>query len=81
MVVASAGLGNAADLNRGSLKDSPPDSYEAPVYNWQGLYGGVFLGGVGETWTVDFYRNNNHGHAELGSMGIAYGAWAGYNMT
>lgn len=51
-----------------------------PVYNWQGLYGGIFLGGASENWTVDFYRNNNHGHADLGSTGLAYGAWLGYNM-
>lgn len=73
---------NAADLGRqrGSLKDSQPAEYIAPIYNWAGLYGGVFLGGANEIWTVDFYRNNNHGHAEIGSTGLAFGGWVGYNL-
>ena len=73
----------AADLGpgRGSLKDAPPPVfYQAPAYNWSGLYGGVFLGGVSESWNVDFYRNNNHGFANIGSTGLAYGAMLGYNV-
>jgi outer membrane immunogenic protein len=72
----------AADLNgpRSSVKDPPREYYTPAVYNWTGLYGGVFLGGANQNWTVDFYRNNNHGHAELGSTGLAYGAWVGYNL-
>ncbi len=72
---------NAADLGAGrnSIKDSPM-AYYSSGYNWTGLYGGVFLGGVTETWNVDFYRNNNHGHANIGSAGLAYGAMLGYNM-
>ena len=30
-------------------------------------------------WTVDFFRNNNHGHAEEGADGVALGAFGGYN--
>lgn len=74
--------GNAADLGRGRPpKDAPPvEAYSEPYYNWAGLYGGFFLGGANENWTVDFYRNNNHGHADLGSTGLAYGGWIGYNI-
>ena len=74
---------SAADLGRGgSIKDAPPprEEYAEPFYNWQGLYAGGFIGGASQTWTVDFYRNNNHGHAELDASGLAYGAWIGYNM-
>ncbi|MBS0241414.1 MAG: porin family protein [Proteobacteria bacterium] len=69
----------AADLGPtvGSLKDQ---AREEPFFNWQGLYGGVFLGGVEQNWTVDFYRNNNHGHADEGASGLAYGGWVGYNV-
>lgn len=81
-IAAPAMSASAADLGgpRGSIKDAPPVSYQAPAYNWAGLYGGVFLGGANEIWTVDFYRNNNHGHASIGSTGLAFGAFLGYNM-
>ena len=70
----------AADL-RGAPKAPPPqyDAYEPPVYNWSGLYFGGFVGGAHGLWTVDFFRNNNHGHAEEGEDGFAGGGWIGYN--
>lgn len=83
--IAFSGSVSAADLGRrpGSLKDAPPPppAYQQSYgYNWSGLYGGLFLGGASEGWTVDFYRNNNHGHADINSTGLAYGGWIGYNM-
>ena len=85
LIAAAAGSASAADLGgpRRSMKDAPvvvEPAYAAPVYNWSGLYGGVFLGGASQGWMVDFYRNNNHGHADVGSTGIAYGAMLGYNV-
>jgi outer membrane immunogenic protein len=50
-----------------------------PVYNWTGFYVGAFVGGAHGMWTVDFFRNNNHGHAEEGADGVAGGGWVGYN--
>ena len=78
----------AADLGgrRGSIKDQPSPVYQAPPayaaepFNWSGAYAGVFLGGASEGWAVDFYRNNNHGHADISANGLAYGGWIGYNM-
>ena len=66
----------AADLGR--PLDDRYSSYAAP-YNWSGLYGGAFVGIVHSIWTDDFYRNNNHGHAELSSDGFGGGGWVGYN--
>jgi outer membrane immunogenic protein len=61
---------------------TPPPSnyglYSVP-YNWSGPYAGAFVGGVHSIWTVDFYRNNNHGHSEQSSDGFAGGGFAGYN--
>jgi len=50
------------------------------AYSWAGYYVGGFLGGAHGLWTNDFYRNNNHGHAEEGMDGIEGGGWLGYNM-
>ena len=86
LCVFIAGAVSAADLKgapRGSVKDDLPPVYAAPAYastyNWTGLYTGAFIGGAHGLWTVDFYRNNNHGHAELGADGFAGGGWVGYN--
>jgi outer membrane immunogenic protein len=78
----------AADLNKANTKKNapppvaaepaPPIRYAAP-YNWTGLYTGAFVGGAHSIWTIDFYRNNNHGHAEESSDGFALGGWVGYN--
>ena len=57
----------------------PAAVYELPYYNWSGFYAGVFGGGAHGLWTVDFYRNNNHGHAEEGADGLSFGAYGGYN--
>jgi outer membrane immunogenic protein len=50
------------------------------AFNWSGWYVGGFAGGAHGLWTNDFYRNNNHGHAEEGMDGIEGGGWFGYNM-
>jgi outer membrane immunogenic protein len=70
----------AADL--GSPKPQPPpEDYADNIgYNWSGLYFGGFLGATHGMWTVDFFRNNNHGHAEEGYDGIEGGGWLGYNF-
>jgi outer membrane immunogenic protein len=65
------------------MSDVPPPPLEMPIaagHNWAGLYVGGFLGGVHALWIDDFYRNQNHGHAELPIDGIAGGGWVGYNM-
>ena len=75
----------AADLGRGrSIKDDPPppprEEYPEPFYNWGGFYGGVFVGGTNEIWTVELERNGNRGSAEVSSGGVAFGGYAGYNL-
>ena len=63
--------------------DVPPMPIEMPLpvaHNWGGLYAGGFVGGAHALWIDDFYRNNNHGHAELPIDGFEGGAWVGYNM-
>ena len=60
----------------------PPMPEDIPLpaaFTWAGYYAGGFVGGAHGLWTVDFYRNNNHGHAEEGLDGIEGGGWAGYN--
>ena len=84
LVVSAMSFGGAAlaadtgGAAHGSLKDWP-GGYVAPTYNWSGLYFGAFVGGTHGLWTVDFYRNNNHGHAEEGADGFTGGGWVGYN--
>lgn len=51
-----------------------------PPFSWAGFYVGAYAGGAHGVWTVDFFRNNNHGHAEQGADGVAFGALAGYNF-
>ena len=82
-LVANSSAGGAADLRGGSIKDASPvyePEYTELKYNWSGLYGGGYLGGAHGLWTIDFFRNNNHGHAEEGLDGFAGGGWIGYNM-
>ena len=80
-VVAASGfllalpVAQAADVR----KSEPAAVYNSPYYNWTGYYAGVFGGGAHGIWTVDFYRNNNHGHAEEGADGLALGVYGGYN--
>lgn len=71
---------HAADLGRPARSPSVETYYGPSGYNWGGLYVGGFVGMAHGLWTVDFYRNNNHGHAELGADGFAGGAWVGYNV-
>ena len=68
-------VAQAADVRR---LEPVPASY-SPYTNWSGFYAGVFAGGAHGVWTVDFYRNNNHGHAEEGADGVAFGVYGGYN--
>jgi outer membrane immunogenic protein len=57
----------------------PPPYEVGPRVNWSGAYVGGYLGGAHALWTIDFFRNNNHGHAEVGADGIAGGGWIGFN--
>lgn len=75
-----SGQANAADLGRPAPAPSVETYYGPAGYNWGGLYVGGFVGMAHGLWTVDFYRNNNHGHAEEGADGFAAGAWVGYNF-
>jgi outer membrane immunogenic protein len=68
----------AADLGRPAAP-SVTTYYGPAAYNWGGFYAGGFIGGAHGVETVDFFRNNNHGHAVLGADGFAGGAWVGYN--
>ncbi|MGJ5181623.1 outer membrane protein [Bradyrhizobium oligotrophicum] len=81
LVVAACGVllaGTAAQA--GDFRGQRPVAvYDAPYYNWTGFYAGAFAGGAHGLWTVDFYRNNNHGHAEEGADGVAFGLYGGYN--
>ena len=82
-LVANLSAGGAADLRGGSIKDASPvyePEYADLKYNWSGLYGGGYLGGAHGLWTIDFFRNNNHGHAEEGQDGFEGGGYIGYNV-
>ena len=83
VIAASLALGggqaDAADLGRPAPAPSVETYYGPAGYNWGGLYVGGFVGMAHGLWTVDFYRNNNHGHAEEASNGFAGGLWVGYN--
>lgn len=74
-MVVAVSAAEAADLRR----LEPVSVADSPHYNWSGFYAGVFAGGAHGVWTVDFYRNNNHGHAEEGADGAAFGIYGGYN--
>lgn len=58
----------------------PAQSGALAPYDWSGRYVGGFVGAAHGLWTVDFFRNNNHGHAEEGADGLAFGAFVGYNF-
>ena len=80
IATGAAGGADAADLGGRPPGEPKYSAYdEPPVYNWTGLYTGAGLGLAHGVWTVDFYRNNNHGHAEEGADGIYGGGWVGYN--
>jgi outer membrane immunogenic protein len=87
-VVVLGGVGflgvvaEAADLKpvlRSRSQIEPQFYATDPAFSWTGYYAGGYLGGAHGVWTVDFYRNNNHGHAEQGADGVAFGAFGGYN--
>lgn len=77
LVTSGICLATAAGARDARLRPAPvaPE----PAYDWSGAYVGGYVGGAHGLWTVDFYRNNNHGHAEEGADGFAAGAWVGYN--
>ncbi len=70
------GAAMAADMK--PLLKAPP-SYAYGTYNWTGWYAGASIGAAHGIWTVDFFRNNNHGHAEEGADGVAFAGYGGYN--
>ena len=73
----------ATDLNGAPVEAEEQDIGPAAGElrrNWNGFYVGGFVAGDHGVWTVDFYRNNNHGHAEEGFDGLGIGAYAGYNV-
>lgn len=82
-------LASLAFFATGVLAKDPPRQLQnvdeavylvpAPVATWTGLYAGGAIGFTHALWTVDFFRNNNHGHAELGADGVNLSATAGYN--
>lgn len=75
-------VAEAADLRpdlRGRRQLEPQLFATDPAFSWTGLYAGGYLGGAHGVWTVDFFRNNNHGHAEQGADGVAFGVVGGYN--
>lgn len=51
----------------------------APIATWDGVYAGGAVGFTHALWTVDFFRNNNHGHAEEGADGVNISGTLGYN--
>jgi outer membrane immunogenic protein len=71
----------AASADLKPVRRSAEPWLDAPsqVYNWTGFYAGGYLGGAHGVWTLDFFRNNNHGHAEPSVDGVAAGILGGYN--
>lgn len=80
LISGVVGQARADGLPERAAPAPAPSYYAPPAFNWTGLYAGVYLGGAHSVWTIDFFRNNNHGHAELGGDGIAGGGWLGYNL-
>jgi outer membrane immunogenic protein len=78
-IAASAFFIATSAASAGDLSLPSAAANYSPYYNWSGYYAGVFAGGAHGIWTVDFYRNNNHGHAEEGADGLAVGIYGGYN--
>ena len=74
-------VAEAADLKPTRSRSQPEPQFYAtePAFSWTGFYAGGYIGGAHGVWTVDFFRNNNHGHAEQGADGVAFGALGGYN--
>ena len=74
-------VAEAADLKPVRSRSQPEPQFYAtePAFSWAGFYAGGYIGGAHGVWTVDFFRNNNHGHAEQGADGVAFGAFGGYN--
>jgi outer membrane immunogenic protein len=75
-------VAEAADLKPDlkNRRQMDPQFYATDsAFSWTGFYAGGYLGGAHGVWTVDFFRNNNHGHAEQGADGVAFGAFGGYN--
>ncbi|MFO1184487.1 MAG: outer membrane beta-barrel protein [Bauldia sp.] len=70
----------AVAANAQTVRRPAAPSYAPPAYDWSGRYVGGFVGAAHGMWTVDFFRNNNHGHAEEGADGLAFGAFVGYNL-
>lgn len=86
---ASLYLASLPFLTAGALAADPPRKHTSidetaylastPAATWTGLYAGGAIGFTHALWTVDFFRNNNHGHAELGADGVNISGTLGYN--
>jgi outer membrane immunogenic protein len=76
-LVLAASVASAADMR---VARPVAQVYDSPIYNWTGFYAGAFVGGSHGVWSVDFFRNNNHGSASEGADGAAFGVWGGYNF-
>lgn len=81
---AAAGMTQKKKPKPEVMEKMPPMPDDIPLptaaaFNWAGYYAGGFVGGAHGLWTVDFFRNNNHGHAEEGEDGFEGGGWVGYN--
>ncbi len=82
-MVGLAGISpaHATDLNGAPEEEADigPAAHELRR-NWNGFYVGGLVAADHGVWTVDFYRNNNHGHAASGLDGLGLGGYVGYNV-
>lgn len=78
-IVAACGFLLAVPAAKAADWRIPDRGTPSPHYNWTGFYAGVFGAAAHAEWTVDYYRNGYHGHAEGSANGFAFGGYGGYN--
>ncbi len=73
LLLATSGLGQAADLSRGDRTYSPV-AQATPIYNWTGLYLGANLGGdwVRDSATLGGFGGDADGSTVFGGLQIGY---------